>query len=389
MGDISYTKNLLAGVLPRPVRRAIDMLGRSGYEAFIVGGCVRDCLMGRTPGDWDVCTSARPDRIKECFREFRTVDTGLRHGTVTVLMDGESIEITTFRIDGDYQDGRHPDSVEFTASLEEDLARRDFTINAMAFHPDRGLIDPYGGEIAVRNRTIACVGMAETRFGEDALRIMRGLRFAATLDFSVDGATEKAMRSCGKNVGRISRERVSGELGKLLLGPAADRVLLEYGDILSAAVPGLSASPVNQLPQVLSTRLAAVFPKDTDKRLRDLKFSSRMVNEASALARLSVRRPPRDSIGIKKILASEGKELTYLYFAMFGKEALVQQVLDSGQCWNLKQLAVGGRDLVNMGIPRGREVGALLEELLQQVIEEKLCNDRQTLLEYSRKKVCL
>lgn len=382
-----WSEKLKYEAVPDEVKRVLEMLWAQGSEAFVVGGCVRDILMEKVPSDWDVCTSAKPEEIKRCFASEKLIETGLAHGTVTVLMGEMAVEVTTFRIDGAYRDGRHPESVEFTDTIEKDLARRDFTINAMAFHPCRGLIDPFEGEKAIAAKEIACVGAPDRRFAEDGLRIMRGLRFAATLGFAVERETLNAMKRCCGILKKVSRERINAELSKLLLGCYADRVFSEYGDILKEAVSGLVPARVNHLPELLPTRLAAVFPSETKRHLQNLKFSSKIVSDAQALARLGARKPPESEIQIKKMLASEGEEITWMYFAMFCEEAAAERVLKSGKCWNLKQLAVDGRDLLEIGIPPGREIGSLLEELLQLVIEEKLDNNRKALLDYSGRKV--
>jgi len=382
-----WSEKLKYEVVPEEVRRVLSMLWEQGSEAFVVGGCVRDVLMGKAPSDWDVCTSARPEEIKRCFAAEKLIETGLSHGTVTVLMGEMPVEVTTFRIDGTYRDGRHPESVEFTRRVEKDLARRDFTINAMAFHPSRGLIDPFEGGKAIERREIVCVGAPERRFAEDGLRIMRGLRFAATLGFAVEGETLNAMKRCCGVLKQVSRERINAELSKLLLGFNADRVLSEYGDILREAVPGLVPAKVNHLPEQLPARLAAVFPADTKSHLQNLKFSGKIVSDTQALARLGAGKPPESETEIKRMLALEGEEITRMYLAMVGEEEAAERVLNSGKCWNLKQLAIDGRDLLGIGVPPGRDVGLLLEELLQLVIEEKLDNNRKTLLDYSRRKV--
>lgn len=379
-------------MMPAYVSQIFSVLAERGHEAYAVGGCVRDYLMNQIPSDWDLCTSAKPWEIKACFNDYQTIDTGMKHGTVTILIDGNPVEITTYRIDGEYKDGRHPEEVEFTGSLQEDLARRDFTINAMAFHPDKGVTDPFGGVMAVRNREITCVGIPDKRFAEDALRIMRGLRFASTLGFKIGSVTAEAMRKYGDTVGKVSRERVHTELTKLLLGFDADRVMAEYGDILQMAVPGLQMPKLKlqSLPETPMVRLAVVFPEDTEKHLRDLKYSNETVEQGAALARLFAEgAPSQESVQIKKILAAEGEEITRQYFAAFDREELVQEVIDSGDCWNLKQLAVNGNDLMQEGVEPGKAVGMLLDELLMLVIEEKLDNHREPLIEYTRKKVNL
>ena len=212
--------------IPVNAEKILRVLENQGFEAFIVGGCVRDSILGRRPDDWDITTSARPEQVKALFR--RTVDTGLKHGTVTVLMDKESYEVTTYRIDGEYEDGRHPKEVAFTASLEEDLKRRDFTINAMAYHPDRGLVDLFHGMDDIRAEIIRCVGNPLERFGEDALRILRAVRFSAQLGFSIEEETKKGIEELVPNLKLVSAERIQTELVKLLVSPHPDYLLTAY-----------------------------------------------------------------------------------------------------------------------------------------------------------------
>lgn len=212
--------------IPVNAEKILRVLENQGFEAFIVGGCVRDSILGRRPDDWDITTSARPEQVKALFR--RTVDTGLKHGTVTVLMDKESYEVTTYRIDGEYEDGRHPKEVAFTASLEEDLKRRDFTINAMAYHPDRGLVDLFHGMDDMRAEIIRCVGNPLERFGEDALRILRAVRFSAQLGFSIEAETKTGIEELAPNLKLVSAERIQTELVKLLVSPHPDYFLTAY-----------------------------------------------------------------------------------------------------------------------------------------------------------------
>lgn len=201
--------------MPAKAKEIINCINEAGYEAYIVGGCVRDCMLGRIPNDWDITTSADPITVKSLFK--RTIDTGLKHGTVTILMGDEQYEVTTYRIDGDYTDGRHPDSVTYTSQLSEDLRRRDFTINAMAYHPDEGLVDLFGGLDDLNKRVIRCVGNAEDRFGEDALRMMRAIRFAAQLGYSIEEETYNAIILLHSNLEKISAERIRVEMDKLLV----------------------------------------------------------------------------------------------------------------------------------------------------------------------------
>ena len=209
-------------LLPEKVSRILNTLSAAGFEAFAVGGCVRDAILGRVPGDWDITTNALPEQVKALFR--RTVDTGIAHGTVTVMLGSDGFEVTTYRLDGDYSDSRHPDKVTFTASLEEDLKRRDFTINAMAYHPEKGMIDLFGGQEDLQRRIIRCVGDPRERFDEDALRIMRALRFSAQLGFRIEEQTRAAIRAFAPRLQLISRERIHDEFLKLLLSPHPDRL---------------------------------------------------------------------------------------------------------------------------------------------------------------------
>lgn len=223
------------------VKKALIRTNEAGEEAFIVGGCVRDILMGKTPHDWDVTTSAKPEKTKEIFSSFKTVDTGIRHGTVLVLIDGEPLEITTYRIDGEYTDCRHPDSVKFTSDIENDLSRRDFTVNAMAYNDEKGLVDLFGGEDDIRNKIIRCVGDADKRFNEDALRIMRALRFSSTLGFTIESETKKAILKNKELLNNVARERISTELLKLLCGKNAFNVLEEFEEVFGVIIPELKS----------------------------------------------------------------------------------------------------------------------------------------------------
>lgn len=239
--NIKNEKGILTISLPPQVSEAIDRLERAGFEAYAVGGCVRDTLMGRAPNDWDVTTSARPEQTVACFTDKKTLDIGIAHGTVTVLMDGMQIEITTYRCDGEYLDNRHPSSVQFTSQIADDLSRRDFTINAMAYHPQRGLVDLFGGREDLAARRVACVGDATVRFEEDGLRIMRAVRFASVLDFEIEEKTASAVHACRELLSNIAAERIREELCKLILGVGAVRILRDYSDVIGVFAPELLA----------------------------------------------------------------------------------------------------------------------------------------------------
>ena len=223
--------------LPAPVSELLACLKQAGFSSYVVGGCVRDFMLGLAPHDWDICTSALPDQMREVFNGYHTVETGLKHGTLTVVVDHLPYEVTTFRIDGDYTDHRHPDSVIFVDDLTKDLARRDFTVNAMAWSPDAGLQDPFGGRRDLSAKIIRCVGEPEQRFEEDALRILRALRFAAVYDFEIESDTALALRKMAPDLKRIAGERIREELLKLLCGKAAGRILREYPEVLAEIIP--------------------------------------------------------------------------------------------------------------------------------------------------------
>ena len=227
--------------IPPHVDSLLAALRRAGYDAYPVGGCVRDSLMGRTPADWDLCTAAAPDEVEAVFSDRRIVETGLKHGTVTVLTQDGPVEITTFRADGTYHDGRHPDSVRFVGRVEDDLARRDFTVNAMALGPDGTVIDPFGGQADLAAGVIRCVGEPDVRFGEDALRILRALRFASKLGFSIEPATGESLLRDRALLDKIARERVFSELKGLLTGPGVGPVLLDWAPVLFQVIPELAA----------------------------------------------------------------------------------------------------------------------------------------------------
>ncbi len=227
--------------LPDAVEGALKRLFDAGYDAFAVGGCVRDALLGRLPNDWDITTAARPEQTAEVFFDCRTVQTGVKHGTLTVLFGGEALEITTFRNDGEYADNRHPISVTFSDTVEEDLSRRDFTVNAMAYAPQRGLVDLFGGREDLRRRVIRCVGEPARRFSEDGLRILRAIRFASVLDFEIDPETADAIHKMSYLLQGIAAERIREELCKLVCGRGAVRILREYSDVIAQILPELGA----------------------------------------------------------------------------------------------------------------------------------------------------
>lgn len=224
-------------VLPKNVKKIIDILNKNNFEAFIVGGCVRDSIIGLIPHDWDICTNAKPEEIKKCFEFFNTFDSGIKHGTISIVIDSEVYEVTTYRIDGTYSDNRRPDSITFTSDIAKDLARRDFTINAMAYNEKSGLIDPYGGRNDLSDNIIRCVGNPDFRFNEDALRIIRALRFASVYDFVIENETSKSICKNADLLKNIAVERISVEFNKLLCGNGAEEILNNYSDVIAVFIP--------------------------------------------------------------------------------------------------------------------------------------------------------
>lgn len=436
--------------IPAEVKRILKVLRSAGREAWCVGGCVRDLLLGRTPQDWDVATSALPEEVQTLFAP-RTVPTGLRHGTVTVLTEGGGVEVTTYRLDGPYQDCRHPEEVTFTRSLTEDLQRRDFTINAMAMDGEGNLSDPFGGREDLQLELLRCVGDPDRRLTEDALRILRCLRFSAQLSFAIDTDTEAALRRHKDLLRQIAMERVREELTKLLLGPAADQVLLEYADVVGVVLPEiLPAVGFDQRNRhhcfdvwEHSVRAVAAAKKDPIVRwtllLHDLgKPETFTVDEAGVghfydhgrrsetiareiCERLRMDRDSREAIcrlvrlhdapitmtekGIRRMLRKLGEEdFRRLLQVKRGDnlaqhpayldrqkwidqvEEMLEVVLREDQCFSLRQLAVKGNDLLALGL-HGKAVGDMLDLLLDQVVEGKVSNHRELLLELAAEEI--
>ncbi len=386
--------------IPTFVEVVLTRLNENGYEAYVVGGCVRDAMLGKLADDWDVCTSAMPDQVLSCFSDMRTILTGIEHGTVTVLSDHKPIEITTYRIDGRYTDCRHPDSVTFTASIVEDLARRDFTVNAMAYHPKRGLVDPFGGQQDVSMRVIRCVGDPHTRFREDSLRILRGLRFASVLGFTIDRSTSDAMLDLHLLLKQVAVERVYTELEKMLCGESVASVLTAFRTVFSSVFPDLvwySDLPdvIDRLPCDLICRFGGMYHKSA--------------NIKSALTELKAPKMVRDEV--VSLLKACGEKLpidfpnTRLWFGVYGHEC-VQRILTLvsalGQnvaelrasvckieqdrlCCSISDLAVNGDDLLELGLQPGKQLGVTLKALLCAVVYDQVSNDKQALLNYTAK----
>ena len=418
----------------------LDTLHRAGYAAYVVGGCVRDSLLGLTPHDWDLCTSALPQQVMELFGAQRCIPTGLQHGTVTVKQSGALYEITTFRTEGTYTDGRHPDEVHFVPDVREDLARRDFTINAMAYNAKEGLVDPFGGQADLQSGIVRAVGVPRQRFTEDALRILRLYRFAARFGFAIDPPTAQAAQELCAHLDCVSVERIEEELAKLLSAPAPaayldKKILLVIlpelsPEALAAAKPVVDAcrAGAENLPIRLAALLYSLGEDGTRRTLRRLRCSNALIEEAAVLVReargcdgsFSEDRPlgwdpvaegNRAGDGMARIVSEEKATVTpdFTIYArrLLGKynlctvqriaalgtalqpersadfaalSELAEQLDADGVCCRVSQLAVNGRDLMAAGVPAGPGIRKVLEALLDGVIREEYPNERQALL---------
>ncbi len=436
--------------MPKNVDIAINLLQSAGFEAYAVGGCVRDSLLGKTPNDWDITTSAKPEDMKSVFADFHCIDTGIKHGTVTVVIDGEPLEITTFRLDGEYEDNRHPKSVTFTSNLGADLGRRDFTVNAMAYSKMTGTVDLFGGQNDLKNGIIRCVGDPDRRFNEDALRIQRALRFASALDFEIEEKTAQSLLKNRALLGNISEERIAKELLKLVCGKGAKRILMDFAPVLFEILPELQPMYKNSHDNphhcydIYEHTLIAVESIDPEPTLRFAmllhdcgkpavkKFDEngvahfyghqRISAEISAqiLARLKVSNKFRDEI---LFLVSnhdrwelyENTEKMPRYLSKFGLDGVLNllkvmradvlaqspkyryrldQIADAEEiaknlaaqkpCLSLSELQINGRTLMDIGIPQGRKLGAVLAQLLDEVIDGVTKNTQEALTTRAR-----
>ena len=396
----------------------LDTLHRAGYAAYVVGGCVRDSLLGLTPHDWDLCTSALPQQGMELFGEEKCIPTGLQHGTVTVKQGGGLYEITTFRTEGAYTDGRHPDEVHFVPDVREDLARRDFTINAMAYNEKEGLVDPFGGQADLQSGILRAVGVPRQRFTEDALRILRLYRFAARFGFAIDPPTAQAAQELCAHLDCVSVERIEEELAKLLAAPAPAAYLDEKilgvvlpelsPEALAAAKPVVDACPAGaeNLPIRLAALLLSLGEDGTRRTLKHLRCSNALIEETAVLVREVVSGVPvafsseklpacppvslniytrklLGQYGLKTVqrLAAMGTALQPEHSADFAALSELAEQLDAdGVCCRVSQLAVNGRDLMAAGVPAGPGIRKVLEALLDGVLREEYPNERQALL---------
>ena len=437
--------------LPEEVLVLLEQLNNAGHSAYVVGGCVRDCLLGLTPGDWDICTSALPEQMKECFSEYHVIETGLKHGTLTVRLNHHSYEITTFRTDGDYIDCRHPEMVTFVSDIKEDLARRDFTVNAMAYHPVEGLIDLFGGQKDLHNRKLRCVGNSQKRLTEDALRIMRGLRFAATYGFEIEAETQKAMFETKHLLDKIASERIIVELKKLLLGEFCETILLNYREFFGQIIPELipmfdfhqknphhqydvwihTAKSVALSEKDILVRLAVLFhdigkpetffqdknevghfyshasigAKLTNKILKQMRFDGNTIDVVTELVKYHDAQIEPTEKSVKRWLNKIGQEQFEHLLSVKEADAkttihsdekikkiqeirmVFLKVLEEKSCFSLKDLAISGNDLISLGLTKGKCIGEMLNQVLDLVIDGDIPNETDVLLSYVKKSI--
>ena len=433
--------------MPQAVREIIEVLEGAGYEAFAVGGCVRDAVLGRVPADWDITTSAMPEEVKALFS--RTIDTGIQHGTVTVMKDHVGYEVTTYRIDGEYEDARHPKEVSFTSNLVEDLKRRDFTINAMAYNDRVGIVDEFDGIGDLENKIIRCVGEPKERFGEDALRILRAVRFSAQLGFGIDEATKEAMKALAKNLEKISAERIQVELVKLLVSDHPDYLRVAYETGITAVVLPefdecmkceqnnpfhiytVGEHTLHSLMQVENDkvlRLTMLFhdfgkPMTHSKNeegvskfyghpgvssemareiMRRLKFDNDTTDKVKKLVAEHDRFIKNEPNRVRRALSKITKELFPYFLKVRRADILAQnpaiqeerlaelaeltklyeEILEKEQAVSIKELAIDGKDLLAAGVKQGRQIGDILNNLLELVLEEPEKNEKEILLSH-------
>ena len=437
--------------IPENAKKVINQLNNSAFEAYAVGGCVRNAMMGIEPHDWDICTSAKPDEMERVFKDYETHDFGLKHGTLTVMSGGEAFEVTTYRIDGAYSDNRHPEQVTFTDDLTLDLSRRDFTCNAMAYNDKDGVIDPFGGAEDIKKGILRCVGDPDKRFNEDALRILRGLRFASTCGFDIEKSTAQSIHKNAALLNNIAYERIRSELTGLLRGEAVCKILTEFRNVIAVFIPEIkptfdfpqhtkhhvydvwqhivhSIDSVEQNDILRMTMLLHDLGKPqactTDKNgcnhfkghqqisaelaekiLKRLRFPNEFSETCLKLILWHDERCSGSKKQIKRLLNNIGEENTRLLFKVQRADTAAQseylraekfasidlaerqteEILAENQCFNLKSLEVNGSDIKALGVKEGRAIGELLNKLLDDVIEERVPNDKGALLRLAQK----
>ncbi len=378
--------------LPSGASFIISRLNENGYRADIVGGCVRDALLGREPNDFDITTSALPEEMKRIFSDMRTIETGIKHGTLTVLIDSEPYEVTTYRLDGEYTDNRHPDSVTFTRELSDDLSRRDFTVNAMCYNESDGYTDLFGGKADLEKKLIRAVGDPEKRFSEDALRILRAIRFASTLGFAVEESTAAAVHKLSHLLLNVSAERIFVEWKKLIGGCAAYEILSNFSDIISVVIPELSGMRLPS-PDLFG---------GAGETVRELSLFASAEDFASAMARLrsdnkrknhgvsvlsNINADISDTTAIHRLLVAVGPDAVrdiILLRKLRGEKTdsqaeILNSLISAGAPYRISDLKIGGNELSEIGI-RGRDIGITLARLLSDIADGNLENEAQALV---------
>lgn len=375
-------------ILPDNVKYIISQLNKNGFEGYIVGGCVRDYIMGIPPHDYDITTSALPEDVKKIFNH--TVDTGIEHGTVTVVLKGENYELTTYRIDGEYEDNRHPKEVIFTSKLEGDLSRRDFTVNAIAYNDNDGFVDMFNGMEDIKNKVIRGVGDPDKRFKEDALRMMRALRFSAQLDFVIEPNTFKAVKENADLIKNISIERIREELFKLILSQNNERLSLlleskmaehfcpELNEILENADDSFYKY-INSCEKDISSRLAYIFKGyDIKKILKNLKSDNRTINKTYILEKY-FDYEITDEYSMRKLISLAGEYTPDLLKLKKCDTAMYHMTMEKGYCCNIKNLAIKGEDIIALGY-KGKAIGSKLNYALEFVLKNPEKNRKEDIL---------
>lgn len=394
--------------IPKNVQKIIDIFYNNGYEAFIVGGCVRDIILNKVPNDYDITTNATPDEVISIFNEYKTIPTGIKHGTITLIMDNNHYEITTYRIEGKYSDNRRPDNVEYTKSIIEDLKRRDFTVNSMAYNHKIGLIDEFNGIYDINNKTIRCVGDASTRFKEDALRMIRAIRFSAKLNFDIEDNTIKSIYENSNLIVNVSKERIKDELNKIIISqnPQSlhliyDTKLFKYMGIDIPLIKKEYIDVLNKCRKDIALRIALYLNYINDVEysiniLKMLKYDNKTINKCRVLLENFNENIIEDKKNIKIYLNKIGKDnlydliylkkIYYIYFTLKEEyikinnvEETLNSIIDENECYEIKSLSINGNDLNNLGY-RGPAVGEILNKLLYIVIENPFMNEKHKLL---------
>ena len=375
--------------IPDYIENALNMLKNAGYKAYIVGGCVRDALLSKKPNDWDICTSAMPEQTCEVFKDFNLVTSGIKHGTVCVIINHLPVEITTFRIDGDYKDSRRPESVTFSPSIDEDLKRRDFTINAMAY-ADEEIIDLHSGQDDLKNKIIRTVGIAKDRFNEDALRIMRVLRFAGQLGFKIEEKTKQAILDQKELLKNISAERITDEFVKLVMSDNCFDILKEYESVIKVFLPSFSSPEAMEIDTDLTLRLSYILSTSEPQNMFGiLKLPKVVTSDIKVITSNKDYVIPKNKTDTKYMLSRLGYELTIKilkFKSLFGDDVknaivLVNEIKNNCECFSIKQLNICGNDLIELGY-KGAEIGNILNNILDVVINDKVKNTKNDLLNY-------